>query len=824
MNLRLFKAALFLLLLGVSTDAFSQREEMTVIKDQSATFTFLSRYEPAVGRQPENGTIQLVEDPIFNYTLTYTPDPGYVGGDDFLLVSFPFGVNVAFTQFEVSVEEAIIQAKHDAAYTTAGTSITIPVTDNDFSNTGNFTLTAAPVVNAGSVEIVGDEIVFTPNPGFSGLTDFNYVICTLENTCDLGTVSVTVAPEQGGLPLDTVRVFTNRDQAQFIFAPEGATPLSAPEHGEMTIIDGVMAYEPDADFVGEEYLSYANSDTEAPVVFHVTVLDLKENEFAVEDRSFTTVDAPVKLNVLYNDLYSVFADCVEFGAPEFGVLVNTGVHGEVTYHPPPGWSGVDKFSYSSKAPGCQGEAEVQTVYVFVSNFAPDQETAALTTSVGVPLDLTYDIPGGQASWSVVGEPTFGEVVVDPSTGKLRYLPSSAAAGQTDRLTLEYCLGGNTANGCEFSSIVAVSITVTAEDPNACVDEDCVWPGDTNNDGVVDVADLLPIGLAMGQSGTPRLTPNPERWGAQYGEDWGEDLNGIDLKHVDANGDQIISSLDTQVVMQNLGFAHRLRSVPQNFTTFELSLRGTMIAEPGDRVTLDIIAGNSVVITEDIYGFTFPFNYDPSAVEPGGVEVVYGEDSWASYDSPILSITSNDQTRGRIQSAFTRTNGEGISGFGKIGELSVVITEDIYGFIDDYELSDEESVPERVLTLGGETASVMNGAGHTDAVRVNPFNLTVRRQAPTEVADYDPVTAAAYLDGKLQVYPNPTSDRLVVHLNGQQKFSTLVLTDITGRTLRSETGLETNHRELRLDDLPNGIYTLSLTTEDGVVNRKVEVVR
>ncbi|MTB49711.1 Ig-like domain-containing protein [Lewinella sp. W8] len=824
MNLRLFKAALFLLLLGVSADAFGQREEMTVIKDQSATFSFLSRYEPTVGRQPENGTVTMVEDPIFNYTLTYTPDPGYVGGDDFLLVSFPFGVNVAFTQFEVSVEEAIIQAKHDAAYTAAGTPVTIPVTSNDFSNTGDFALTAAPVVNAGTVEIVGDEIVFTPNPGFSGLTDFNYVICTLENTCDLGTVSVTVTPEQGGAPMDTVRVFTNRDQAQFIFAPEGATPLSTPEYGEMTLIDGVMAYAPHEDFVGEEYLAYASDDQESPMVFHITVLDLRENEFAEEDRTYTTVDAPVTLNVLHNDLYSVFADCVEFGAPEFGVLVNTGVHGQVTYHPPAGWSGVDQFTYTSMAPGCEGEAEEQTVYVFVSNFAPDQETATLTTPVGVPLDLTYSSPGGNASWSVVEQPSFGLVITDPVTGKLRYTPLPNAVGQTDVLTLEYCLSNDESNGCEFSSTVEVSINVTAEDPNACLDEDCVWPGDTNNDGVVDVGDLLPIGLAMGQSGTPRLTANPGGWGAQYGEDWDEDLNGVDLKHVDANGDQIISSLDTQVVMNNLGLAHRLRSVPQNFTTFELSLSGTLIAEPGDRVVLDIVAGNSVVITEDVYGFIFPFTYDPRAVDASGVDIVYGEDSWASYDSPILSLTKNDPGRGRIQSAFTRTNGEGISGFGKIGELSVVITEDVYGFIDDYEIADQDNGPETVLTLGGETAAVMNGAGHMDAVHVNPFNLTIRRQAPTEVADYDPVAASVYLDNKLQVYPNPTSDRLVVHLNGQQKFTTLTLTDITGRTLRYETGLETNHRELRLGDLPNGIYTLSLTTDDGVVNRKVEVVR
>jgi len=797
MNLRLLKLVLSLCLLAVVSGLSAQgAEELRTVVNEPVTYTFLSRFAPVLGRQPENGTVTMVEDPTFNYTLTYTPDTDFEGTDNMLLVSFPFGVNVAFTEFDITVSRALIIARHDFASTVSGQSVSVPVLDNDLSNVGTPELVGVPVVNAGTAEIVDQEVVFTPDADFSGLTDLNYVICTF-GVCDLGTVTINVAPNGDAPTPDTIRVFTKRNEPQFIFAAQDAIPGGSPVSGSMTSIDGVMAYQPNTDFTGDEFLSYTTPGTSEPTVYHVTVLDLESNEFAEEDRAYTVINRDTKFNVLHNDLYDVFADCVVFGAPQFGSLVETGRKGEVIYTPPIGWSGVDKFTYSSMAPGCDGEAEVQTAYVFVSNFAPAAEETTLTTPAGTPINLTYDSPSSAASWTVVSPPSQGTVVTDPQTGQLSYLPNATATGQSDQL-------------------------ITEADPNACIDEDCVWPGDTNNDGVVDVGDLLPIGLAMGGNGTPRLTGNTSNWSAQHSEDWGQDLNGIDYKYIDANGDQFVTSLDTQVVMENLGLQHRLRPEVLNFAPFEISFEGPLSAEPGDQISLEVIAGSSNAVIIDIAGFRVPFVYDTTIVAAPSVGLSFDEEGWFSYDSPVLSLVNNDMNRGRVDAAFTRTNGIPSSGFGTVGTLNAVII-DISGFRVQHE-GDVEIGSEIITTLGGETATVMNSAGHLDAVRVNPYQLKIRTGPATEVADFAPAAATEYLDGKLLAYPNPTADRLVVHLNGQQKFSALQLTDMTGRTLRSEQGLNTNHRELALGDLANGIYTLTLTTEDGVVNRKVEVLR
>lgn len=811
----------FTLLLSLgAAGVFAQvPEDLLTIKNEPATVSFISQYDPYIGQSPNHGTITLVEDPVYNWTLTYTPDQDYLGPDDFMLVSFPFGLNVSFRRFAVQVQEAEIIARHDLAQTTAGTTVTIPVTDNDFVNVGSIELKSTPVTNAGTSRVVGDSVVFTPAPGFVGLTDLNYVICTVGDVCDLGTVSINVLPT-AAVGRDTVRVFTKRDQPQFIFAETGATNVAPPLNGSLTVIDGVAAYEPDPGFAGDEWLTYRGTNGDE-TVFHVTVLDQVDNVFAAEDRAFTPIGAPVTLNVLHNDLYSIFSDCVSFGTPRFGTLTQTGPNGEVRYTPPPGWTGVDRFTYTAMAPGCVGDAESETVYVFVSDYAPVAGVSELTTPVNNTLQLTYDVPNGAAEWRVVTQPTHGTVSIDPAFNTLEYTPHANASGQVDQFNLEYCLNPDASGVCAVSQNVVVRVNITADNGESCDEDDCVWPGDTNRDGVVDLADLLPIGRAMGQAATPRLNGAAATWGGQYAENWDRHLDGLDIKHVDANGDQVISHLDTQVVMQNLGLGHRLRAEATLFTSFELSLLGPTVVQPGDLIELDIILNDNAIIEEDVYGFIFPFQYDVDAVETGSVNVFFDEQSWISYDSPILSLSSDNTSTGVLSTSLTRTNGLSTNGFGSIGKMYAIIEEDVYGFHQTYDQEDAEAPT--TVTFGGGEGRVNNVGIGGGAVEINPITIEVR-PSDVNLATTSVDEAQSYLDAQLKAFPNPASEQLTVHLNGGLQFERLVLTDITGRRVLERTDVATNHQVIPVADLPRGVYTLSVFAEEGVVHRMVEVLR
>ncbi|OAV42634.1 Ig-like domain-containing protein [Lewinella sp. 4G2] len=823
MFLRRFLVLFTLLVGGVFATLNAQSEVLVTVTNEPVSINFLSQYAPSLGQSPQHGEVTMVEDPIFNYTLTYTPDEDYVGLDQFLLISQPFGFNVQFTNYRVEVRKADIRALHDQAVTTAGQPVMIPVLDNDFSNVGGIELTAVPVANAGTAEIVGDQVRFTPEPDFTGLADINYVICTNGETCDLGTITVSVAGAAAGAgQRDTVRVFTKKNEPQLIFADPAATPLTGPSHGAMIDSAGLMAYAPNEDFTGDETLVYQDAAGNT-TVFEVTVLDLVDDQFTAEDRAYTPVDAPITFNVLHNDVYTVFADCVVYGAPRYGTITETNLRGEVIYTPPTGWSGVDRFTYSSKAPGCNGEPELQTAYVFVSDYAPEDGLQVLTLPAGSSLPITYDVPNGAASWSINSSPSYGSLIVDAQNGGLIYTARATAAGQTDNFNVTYCLNADAGGNCAVSKVIPVAVQITAGTAQNCNTAECIWPGDVNNDGVVNVGDLLPIGRAMGKSGTPRLSGDATAWGGQTSEDWGQTLEGLDLKYADANGDQIISALDTQVVIANLGKAHRLTAKAQTFTTFELSIIGPAEAEPGDLILLDIVAGTENVVVEDIYGFIFPFVYDPAALEPNSITLDFDESSWAGYGSPVISLSTNDEVAGILNMGMSRTNGRATSGWGPLGQFSSVVVEDIYGFYgsDDTDGGAGATGNDIELSFGGGTGMVTNQAGLEAAVRVNPTTVRIVNNSE-DLGERDASDANAYLDGKLLTFPNPTSDRITVHLNGQQRFTALRLTDLTGRTVTNLKGLDTNHQILDLHQLSRGVYTLTVTTKDGVVNRLIQV--
>ncbi len=80
-----------------------------------------------------------------------------------------------------------------------------------------------------------------------------------------------------------------------------------------------------------------------------------------------------------------------------------------------------------------------------------------------------------------------------------------------------------------------------------------------------------------------------------------------------------------------------------------------------------------------------------------------------------------------------------------------------------------------------------------------------------------------LNVSLLVSPNPASDFVNVELESpvESEFL-LLLNDASGRLLRKEMIEKTNHRDASLDlrSLPAGVYTLTVSTNEGVATRKI----
>jgi hypothetical protein len=84
----------------------------------------------------------------------------------------------------------------------------------------------------------------------------------------------------------------------------------------------------------------------------------------------------------------------------------------------------------------------------------------------------------------------------------------------------------------------------------------VYPGNTNNDSIVDVRDVLPIGLYYGKTGPPRSGATTT-WKKQFiGQSW----TPVNAGYADCNGNGVVDSNDVIAIIQNW-YATKAGGVP-----------------------------------------------------------------------------------------------------------------------------------------------------------------------------------------------------------------------------------------------------------------------
>lgn len=77
----------------------------------------------------------------------------------------------------------------------------------------------------------------------------------------------------------------------------------------------------------------------------------------------------------------------------------------------------------------------------------------------------------------------------------------------------------------------------------------VWPGDTNNDGVVNELDVIPIAINWGKTGLPR--EGSAKWGPRIAIVW----DPFEATYADANGDGEVKGNDILFISMNWGRSH-----------------------------------------------------------------------------------------------------------------------------------------------------------------------------------------------------------------------------------------------------------------------------
>lgn len=340
--------------------------------------------------------------------------------------------------------------------------------------------------------------------------------------------------------------------------------------------------------------------------------------------------------------------------------------------------------------------------------------------------------------------------------------------------------------------------------------DCVFAGDTDSNGTINILDMLPIGLANGTVGLPRalaLLPYDTAMAqipqaaVAWTDIWGDNLNfsdGINYKHADCNGDGIINATDTLFVAMNYG--HTNPNPTNTYTPLfsgaeygvYLDIHNTSVAI-GDTVVADIMIGNSSV---DVYGMAFSINHN--VVDSGTMRIDF-PNSFLNDDGQIMYMQRRNNIAS-VEAVITRTNQQTRFGQGKVGTVSFIMEDVLEGKTEGEML---QLAIENVMLIGanGTYLTVPETALNGDEVQftgIKPFSKP---------------------NVSVTIYPNPANDYCVLDWSNNNKKQTIdkvVLMAANGQQLAEYLpAANTQSLLISTNNLITGIYTLQVYTNNVV---------
>ncbi|MEM9886949.1 MAG: Ig-like domain-containing protein [Bacteroidota bacterium] len=776
--------------------------------------------EPTNGRAYWSTTNDIIGETGFN-TLIYEPADGFKGEDQFSIQYYrpPF-VSTTRT-FTIMVLESEVFAMDDYTDTEVGTAVRIPILNNDTQTNGTLSISDILVAaGASSVSVnIDNTITFNPLNDFEGIAYVEYLVCNEAGACDNATVSINVEDNTASTN-DTLQIYTKKNTAQpILMSLEDFDLAIAPEQGIIDNSEDVWYYVPNENTIGKDVFTYTNGV--ATKIVNVEIIDAEaDNEFAIDDYAYTPINQAVEINFLENDIeVANFSNVQILQQPNFGTITED-VNGVVTYQPNENFStmpgnpySIDRFTY--QATKSDGSVEQATVFIYVNDFNPSASTFELSVAKNSPLAIQYAVPIDYYNFEIVSQGDLGTVEFFESIDQevygqqvngqkvLLYTPQNQVVGY-DEFEVQYCVTPNA--DCKSIKIKVDILDIDVPESEQCVLNGCVWEGDTNNDGVVDMQDLLALGYAIGKTGASRTRTQTSEWYGNAGSDWEDDRYAkANLKYADTDGNGIINAKDTSAISANFGRKHTLTATAlpgvEPLAIFSGRPDTIPVIGPGSILEIPLMLGIESFPVLDAYGIVFDVSYSSSFFREGTVSVVFDEDSWFSYGSANLTL-SKEQVSGRIDAASTRTNLNAISGHGKIAKISGTTIEDF----DPFRLGDKDLVGRVHIT-----ATAINSQGQQIQLGTDTYTFKLDPTKAVETTTEEAVLA----ETKIDIFPNPTAEVL----NLSENVARLEVFTLTGqRILEAQ-----NTYNINVENWNDGIYILRAYTEDGkVVNQKFEV--
>ncbi len=329
--------------------------------------------------------------------------------------------------------------------------------------------------------------------------------------------------------------------------------------------------------------------------------------------------------------------------------------------------------------------------------------------------------------------------------------------------------------------------------NSCNSEecvnDCVWPGDTNNDGEVNYLDAVNIFYGYNTNGTKRNFPII--WNPQFSEPWNLSLaNGQNAKFADSNGDGLVDFNDLDIVTKYYSFKHG--SYPLNNKICEEAKASyfyfTKVKEfptnPSLRFDL-----NLNTIEEDFQGISFEIDIESGVYSNTSIFVNrIWMDTLVTYWSYVEGVSTLQHKREKVvffnSSQVDKRKNSLIS-------WSVGLSEDSM---------------KRKLNLPFSVIRICNGKLYKNNGQVIPISSdTIQISNSKYVSNND------FSKKVIIFFPNPTKN--IVQFTNSDIIKELNILNLQGQFIKN---IRTNYREstINLEELNSGIYLMEIITLSG----------
>ncbi len=424
-----------------------------------------------------------------------------------------------------------------------------------------------------------------------------------------------------------------------------------------------------------------------------------------------------------------------------------------------------------------GDCESTVAYVFVDLENCENEAIEELVDVGDSLEidphfctfgwLDYELsiaPEHPAVEFVISEQDVTANIVEEFVGPISFTMTASLLNQTDEI--ELILSTNSTSNCNNT--------------------DCVWPGDTNNDGLVNSEDVVALAAAYGAQGPERPEASLQ-WIEQLCQDWsGESVEGVNRKHADCDGNGAIAQNDVIAIELNYGNEAGKTGGTQEGSevlSFDCITAESFQSNP---VKIDLLYDGSE-IEEEISGLIYSIEISPASLAESAQSTF--ELSFTGVADQCVNLRT-DQIEGRSNYATVKT---------EKGELPTTgVVASIYLDLSEYDMA-------QPVSLKFSDVSLVN----------SDYQLIEAQGLDCDLLQSDPIQNEVALQQEISVYPNPTKGQL--QIDGLQSPTSAQIFDFAGNLV-----LQWNQVTPSIDlaTLGQGLYLLSLHSKGQTTIHKI----